>query len=239
MNKMKGLVALIIALFLAIVLPCRMIHAITFWPDQFEEFDFELLSRAVLNADDTFTYEYVFYRIDGGDISYRGLSHFLLIGCPHPDDPPGTEDVIAFSSDESWTPEYGYFNEPLFDENGNVYGFKLESNELDGMIPDGDSISFVSAGTFDWVDYASLPTSADDSDDSYLLFTITSIHSPVLTDWYAKDGSYPGEESEFYYDTGETIYPCGPPIPEPATILLLGSSLMGFPIFSGKRKSRK
>jgi hypothetical protein len=241
--KTGKMMLVVFALMTAVVLSCQSAQATVLWPpDQFDEFNFELLGRAYLDDDGVhYVYEYVLYRVDGGDLdyeSYRGLSYFFMIGCPHPEDPPGVEDEINQSSDESWNAEYGESWNPLIDENS--YGIKLENEEFDGMMVDEDGISFVDAGTFDWVDFETLPVSADDGDDAYLLVTISSIHSPVPTTWYAKDGKNPNPDenapTEFYYDTGETIYPCGPPVPEPATILLFGSSLLGFSALSGKRR---
>ena len=170
--------------------------------------DFKMWWNIVENTTEKWTYTYLFS--EGG----KDISHYIL---------EATNDSSSFNYDTGWTSLEGPKTWSEFTGSGNpgmpgeIYGVKFD----------------------DW------------SPDAFG-FSLTTDRSPVYGNFYAKNGQTSGDhvvawnnafDRSFSGDLEDPvnfiIRPNGEvpsnPVPEPATIILLGAGLFGFGVF--KRKS--
>jgi len=190
-------------------------------------FEFGVFSKAEQEGD-LYRYSYLVFQKDfGPGYQYRGLSYIINIF-------PGEDavDSVDWCSLQMWTNmgdasawyarfDHGYMNDPATDTY--FWGDKVEVPDGVEFVPDGDGISFEETDPYDWAGFGdNLEAFAEDADDPYIAYTFLSTYTPVQGSWLAKDGTLVEP------DTGCKLVPGDDPkIPEPGTMLLLASGLMG------------
>lgn len=173
-------------------------------------FDFVIESEVTgPDGNGVYTYTYILYRIDQGDVTYRDPSHFtirfacedeaasaLVLG--------GVDGILIWGEpnahiDELADDPYG-FAEPGLEDGCRANGLKIEFDD-DALVPDGDGISY-----------------PDDPDDPVLMVQFTSLAAPVEDHWLVKGGRMKRTEMndgvKFLTDGGTLLVPsCRPPVP--------------------------